>query len=117
MNFSSSVPLPELTVQSLSPERRALVRIFQRVRFGRIPALPVRGGEPICRAGLIALRKVRVLGENGPHRMAGSGDFVLRRELREFFALLEEQREGTLKDIEIRDGLPITFEVEEQINS
>jgi hypothetical protein len=117
MNFEKHAHSPEPTMRSLSPERRALVRIFQKIRFGRIPALVVRAAEPDCGAGVRAVRMVRVLGENGPHQMMSADDFALRREVREFFVRLDELRNATLVDVEVRDGMPISFEVEERFSA
>jgi len=97
---------------SLSPARRRLVELFQRVRYGRIARLPVRGGEPVLDRGLRWTRTVKVLGENDPHPASLVEEFALRREVVAFFRLLREVGDGELADVEVRNGLPFLFEVE-----
>jgi hypothetical protein len=101
----------EATVQSLSPQQQALLRTFQRVRYGRVPVLRVRAGEPLLDSASRVRRKIKVLGENAPHPMASAESFVVRREVREFFRILSELGDAEIIDLEFRDGLPISFEI------
>ncbi len=99
------------TRTSLSPSQRQFLSLLQEIRFGRVHRLAIRCGQPDLRDDVRWTRTVKVLGENCPHPCAGADDFHLRREVVEFFRLLSAIGEGEITDIEIRNGLPFTFEV------
>ena len=102
---------PRGTLQLLAPEQQRLVRLFQRIRYGRIHRLRVRGGRPDLSAGVPWTRTVKVHGENAPHPCSQANDFALRREVVEFFRLLEELGEGEVTDVQVRDGFPFSYEL------
>jgi hypothetical protein len=103
----------ELTRQSLSEEQQQLLSLLQRIRYGRILQLRVCDGQPIIDRRMKWKRTVKVLGENAPHPCHDAEDFVLRREIVDFFRLLVELGDAEITDLEIRNGLPFTFEVNE----
>jgi hypothetical protein len=109
----SKAGIPAPTRQSLSPQQQRLLTAFQHLRYGTIPRLEVRNGQPVLDRGLKWKRTVKVLGENLPHPSSQSEDFVLRREYLEFFRLLVELGDGEVTNLEVRNGLPFTFEVSE----
>ncbi len=98
---------------ALAPQRKRLVEMMQGINFGRIEGLRVRGGAPAFEPPPRVIREVKFGGENGPHPKADAGDFVLKAEVREFFARLEEMRDGTVVALEVRHGLPFRMHVEE----
>lgn len=103
------------TKQDLTPEQRKLMLSFQRLRYGRIPVLRVEDGLPVLGGGLSCVRTVKVLGENAPHPAAQSEHFELRREVTDFFRMLAELGNGEVRDLEIRNGLPFSFELVETL--
>jgi len=102
---------PESALRLLPPEQQRLVRLFQKIRYGRIHRLRVRDGRADLAAGVPWTRTVKVHGENAPHPCSRETDFSLRREIVEFFRLLQSVGDGEITDIQVRDGLPFTFEV------
>jgi hypothetical protein len=90
------------------------VEVFQRVRYGAVLRLPVRAGEPVL-GGLQWVRKVKVLGDNDAHPAIDREDFALRHEVVEFFRLLDRVGDGVVTNVEVRNGLPFCFEVEESL--
>src|SRR5262245_17600287 len=101
------------TKQSLSADQQRLVELLQQIRYGCIPCLRVRSGQPVLGPALRWTRTVKVLGANDPLPLAQAGDFVLRQKLAHFFRLLREIGDGEIHDLEVRDGLPLTFKVGE----
>ena len=101
----------EVTRLSLTDAQQDLLGLFQTIRFGRIHRLHVRGGQPDLAAGAPWTRTVKVLGENAPHPCTQAKDFTLRREVVEFFRLLQDVGDGQVADIQVRNGLPFSFEV------
>ena len=103
------------TKQGLAPEQQRLLTVFQHLRYGRIPVLRIEGGLPVLGSGLGCVRTVKVLGENAPHPAAQSEYFELRREVTDFFRMLAELGNGEVRDLEIRNGLPFSFELVETL--
>jgi hypothetical protein len=101
----------EATRRSLTPAQQDLLGLFQTIRYGRIHRLRVRSGQPDLDAGAPWTRTVKVLGENAPHPCNQAKDFTLRREVVQFFRLLHTLGDGEITDLQIRDGLPFSYEV------
>jgi hypothetical protein len=104
---------PQLTTrQGLSPARQSLVVLLQKVRFGRINSLRIVHGEPDWAAGVRWKRTVKICGDNGEHPAGALPDFVLKREVVAFFDQMTAIGDGEIKNLEVRNGLPFTYEVE-----
>jgi hypothetical protein len=98
---------------SLNPPRARLVEWMQRINFGRIEGLAVRGGEPVIIPPPRIVREVKFGADNGPHPKTSTGDFLLKSQVREFFARLKAMGDGTIVSLEIKHGLPFRMIVEE----
>ena len=101
------------TKASLSPARRRLLELFQRVNFGRLESLVVRGGEPICDPQPVLIREHKFGGENGPRPELATSDFLLKQQVVELFAFFDELRDGVIDVLEIKHGLPFRMIVTE----
>lgn len=86
---------------------------MQRMNFGRIENIAVRGGEPQLTAETRVLRSVKFGSDNGPRHELASGDFPLRTQHVELFALFDDLRDGTVARLDIKGGIPISVLVEE----
>ena len=111
MSASTSPP----TKQSLSADQRQFLELLQRIRYGCIPRLQIRRGQPVLQADLSWRRNVKVLGENVPHPSLLAPDFPLRKEVVAFFRLLAALGDGEIVDLEVRNGLPFCFDVIEKL--
>ena len=103
-----------LTKKSLSPQQQSLLMAMQTRRYGRIPVLRIAKGEPVL-SDVGFVRTVKVAGDNSPHPASTAEDFALRREVVEFFRLIAAVGDGEIRNLEIRNGLPFTFEVHETL--
>jgi len=101
------------TKASLSPARRRLLELMQKVNFGRIEGLAVRGGEPVFDPPPRVFREVKFRGENGPRRELHAGDFLLKSEVVGLLEELTRLRDGTVESIRIKHGVPFHLSVEE----
>jgi hypothetical protein len=108
MRASVSVPGP--TKLSLTPELQGLLEVMQRVRYGVIHAVPVVNGQPVLR-DLRWTQTVKVLGTNVPHPASRSHDFCLREEVVAFVRFLTELGNGVILNLELRNGLPFSFQL------
>ena len=80
-NLGSRSPVGrEVAVRSLSlRSKRELLHCMQRIGFGSIRELHVRGGQPIFDPQPVILREIKLGGENGPRPQLGAADYVLKR--------------------------------------
>lgn len=102
-----------LTVDGLSAANKALVTLMQKIHFGRIKELRVRHGEPVMEPPPRVVREIRFGIENGPKRRVKRNAFTLKAQVCDLLAQLEALGEGTVKCIDIQDGLPFRMIVEE----
>ncbi len=103
-----------ITKAELSKERRHLIGIMQEVNYGRIHQLQVRDGEPAFTPVTRVERQIKFGGENRPRPEAGLDDFTLKRNVIELFETFDRLGDGTIKQLEIKGGLPFGMTVEEQ---
>jgi hypothetical protein len=85
---------------------RRLVELMQRINFGRIENLPVRGGAPVLDPPPRVVREIKIGGDNGPRPEARRQDFPLKEQVTELFAHLEALGDGTVEVLEVKHGLP-----------
>jgi len=98
----------------LSPSRRYLVELMQRINFGRIEGLTVRGGEPVfdTDAPPRVMQDVKFGGENGPRQEAHTADFALKLQVVELFGHFDRLVNARIESLTIKHGLPFTMQVE-----
>ena len=100
------------TKMSVSLPRRDLLELFQRLNFGSIEGLTIRGGEPMHREpGRDAvptriLHEIKFAAENGPRPELQSPDFPLKRQWVELFAMFDYIANGRIESVEFKNGLP-----------
>jgi hypothetical protein len=87
---------------------------MQNILFGCILQLPVQNGQPVLTPDVRWTRMLKVLGENRPHLTRPSTDYVLKQEVRAFLAFLLDLGNGEVKNVDVRHGLPFSFEIEER---
>ncbi len=102
-----------MTKNELSVPQRKLLGLMQKVGYGRINNLTVEKGEPVLSTDSSIERDLK-LGANDYFPKAGE-DFVLKKKMAEFFDQLTEIKDGFIRKIEIRGGLPILLQIEEKI--
>ncbi len=106
-----------VTKAALSPARRRLLELMQKLNFGRLQGLAVRGGEPVFDPPPRVLREVKFRGENGPRRELHARDFLLKSEVVGLLKELTRLRDGTVESIEIKHGVPFLLRVEEKMRT
>lgn len=103
----------ELRLSHLSSPRQTLVRIAQRLGFGAIRQLHVRGGDPFFDPEPSVLVRRKNGATSLPHPAIQSDDFVLKREWVDFFDDLAMIGDGVILKVEVAHGLPIVHEFED----
>ena len=102
----------QTTKSSLSEARRRLVELLQKLNFGRIEGLHVRGGEPVLTPPPRVIQKIRMGGDNSPRAESTLPDFWLKKQLVELLEIIGELGDGEIRTIEIAHGLPLLVEIE-----
>ena len=97
----------------LSVSQRKLLILMEKVSYGRINNLEIRKGEPIISPESTIMRDMKP-GADDSH-IVPDDDFVLKKKVTDFFEQLIEIKEGFIRKIEIRGGLPILMQIEENI--
>ena len=85
---------------------------MQRLNFGRIEDLTVRGGEPVFDPAPRVIQKVKIGGENGPRTELTCVDFLLKKQTIELLDAISALGEGTVLTIDVKHGLPFAVEIE-----
>lgn len=101
------------TKQHLSTGRRRLVETLQRINFGRIEGLVIRGGEPVLDPMPRIVHEFKFQADNGPRPESVKSDFLLKRQVVELFDLLDSLGDGVVQSLEVQRGLPFRMTVEE----
>jgi hypothetical protein len=96
-----------MTKSSLSILEKRLLETMQKMNFGRIEGLSIRGGEPVLTPPPRIVRDVKLgAPDNGARAELEANDFVLKREHVELFENLRRVGHGTVECIEVKAGLP-----------
>lgn len=101
------------TASALSPARRRLLALLQRVNYGRVEHLVVRGGEPVLEPRPRVVAEVKFGGDAGARPEARLPDFTLKAQHVDLLALLDRLGDGVIPLLVARDGLPFRAEVSE----
>jgi hypothetical protein len=89
---------------------------MQKMNYGRIERLLVRGGEPVFNPPPRIVRDVKLgSADNGARPELETADFALKKEHIELFENLRSLGDGTIESIEIKSGLPFRLTVEQRI--
>lgn len=101
----------------LSPGRRRLVELMQRVNFGRIEGLLVRRGEPVFddAAPPRVVLEVKFGADNGPRPESGITNFALKQQVVDLFAHLDRFRDARIEALTVKHGLPFGMHVEAKV--
>lgn len=96
--------------QTLSPAWRELLTLFQRLSFGRIEHLVVRGGEPVIDPSVRPVHEVKFGGDNGPRQEAGLFEFTLKAQHLDLIQRVRDLGDGVLTKLTFKHGLPFSAE-------
>jgi hypothetical protein len=102
-----------LTQGGLSEPRRRLVRLMQKLLFGRIENLLVRDGEPEFDPPPTIIREHKFGGENGSHPKLRADDFLLKDQVVDLFRQFDALGNGVIAVLEVKHGLPFRMLVAE----
>ena len=97
----------------LSPGRQRLVRLIQRVNFGRVENLLIVHGEPVFKPAPRMVQTVKLGGDNERRAEAGIEDFQLTGPVMDMLNQLTDLGDGRIERLDVRHGLPFFMEIEQ----
>ena len=98
--------MAELRFSELSAPRQTFIRTCQRLGHGTIRGLEVNDCEPVFGPKTEVLHDLKLDGDEAPRPEQDLGDFVVCKEIRRLFSMLDAFRNGTIDHVEVRTGLP-----------
>src|SRR5690348_9089075 len=99
-----------MTKDSLSPGRKRLIEMVERMNFGWIEQLVINDGEPCFGQAHRIVEDVKLNSRPTDDTDLGRDDFTINKEFENLFAQFERLRNGTV-DIEIRHFLPFRLTI------
>ncbi|MBP9032479.1 MAG: hypothetical protein KBG29_01210 [Pseudomonadales bacterium] len=106
--------MPSKTMHESDSENRRLIRLMQRINFGRITGLHVHSGRPDFSRPYRAIQTVKLNGcESGPRPETNLADFALCRQQTALLDALACVSDGGCVNVEVRHGLPFLIEIEQ----
>jgi hypothetical protein len=84
----------------------------QAVNWGSIEGLEVRHSEPVMDPFPVVVKDMKLDRDEGPRPELALADFGLSSEIARLMALLDELNCGTIRLIEVREGIPRRMLVE-----
>ncbi len=106
------MPASPSAFASLSPARRRLVRLMQRLNFGRIEGLSIRRGEPVFDPMPRIVVEHKFAAENGPRPEAARSDFALKNQHVDLLALFDRLGDQDFAMLRVLHGTPFSCEHE-----
>lgn len=104
-----------ITKSSLSDPERRLIELLQRINFGRIEHLHVRGGEPVLDPAPHIIRTHKMGSRTGPREEAGLQDFWLKQPVADLLQTIRDIGDGEVLSITVMHGLPHVVEIRHHV--
>jgi len=101
-----------MNASSLSPARRQLLLRLQSINFGRLENLRLQDGEPLLETAT-TVREIKFGGDNAPRPETDLMDFQLKAQIIELFSHFDRIRDGVVRLLEVKHGLPFKMNVED----
>ena len=95
---------------SLSPARQQLIRLMQRVWFGRIEQLQIRDGDPVLDPIPRVVRQYKFASTDESDRHHGNRNFSIKESVVDLLQLLDLINDGVIDELTIKHGLPFGSE-------
>ena len=103
--------MTDVTKASLSPARRRLVELMQKINYGRIEWLEVQDAEPVFDPRPKVVRQVVFGKNNRPNACRAHTSFALKKQVEELFEFFERAQWFVVQELVINDGLPVRMTV------
>lgn len=101
-----------ITKSSLTPALARFVELMQVLNFGRVETVTVRDGQPVFDPPPLVIQKIKLGADNGPRAEIDYTDFRLKGGVVELLEVMARLGNGRIRSIEVRNGLPVSAEVE-----
>jgi len=106
---------PVSTRDLLPSECRFLIAMHE-LGFGSVESTPIRNGELILDPWPTIIRSVK-FGSEASAAFRPTEEFLLKRQVAEFFEYVRAVDDGEIRCLEVRHGLPFSMEIEHRPDS
>jgi hypothetical protein len=98
-------------MRDLRPSERQFVIAMRQIGYGRFECLRIRRGELVLQPRPTGVRSIKFGATTSNTPDQPSGEFELKLQTAQFFALVRGIDEGEIRVLEVRGGLPFTIEI------
>lgn len=107
-----------MNFRELKKSEQNVVKLFSTINFGRIENLIVENGLLKKTPSSKQISTQSCEHDDNEHSASrADGDFILKKQHEIFFERIHRLGNGTIRSITIRNGLPVSAEIEEPVTS
>lgn len=101
------------SLSEMSEEHAFLIRLMQKVNYGRIEGLSVRNGQLVLDTPPRVIREIKFGSENGPRPESAARSFAVKAAVTHLLKHIGALRQATIHSLDVKGGLPFAMKVEE----
>jgi len=106
--------MSQIKKRDLNKQQQQLIELMQSINFGRVLNISVVNGNPKFTSKTIIEREIKLAGQNGVRPEIGQEDFIIKKEVSTLLEHLSLMGNGTVRQLEIKHGLPFLLRIEER---
>lgn len=97
----------------LSKSRCQLLKLIQRIKFGRIEGLIIHNGDPVLNPAPKAIREIKLGSKEDRKSVPVENGLLEKPQVIELLGCLSHLGSGTIQSLEIQHGLPFRIRIED----
>jgi len=114
-NYPFPVYLEDRTSVQITDAERAFARLVHETRFGTIENIRLSGGQPVIDDNTEIATEYRLSGMEPAREVMTDDEYLSKPQVRSMFERFKLVREGTVQNLDIRDGLPFKMTVRRSV--
>jgi hypothetical protein len=104
------------TNYDLMPSEQRFVAALHQLGFGRLVHVGIRDGELVLNPAPTAVQVLKFGSAEEPQTPCRFDDFELKKPMSELFEYIRGVKDGEIRCLEVRHGLPFSMEIEYRIS-
>jgi hypothetical protein len=97
----------------LSKSRRQLLKLMQRIKFGKIEGLIIHNGDPVLEPAPKVIREIKLGSKEDRKSVPIENGLLEKPQVIELLGRLSHLGSGTIQSLEIQHGLPFRIRIED----
>lgn len=97
----------------LSKSRRQLLKLMQRIKFGKIEGLIIHNGDPVLEPAPKVIREIKLGSKEDRKSVPIENGLLEKPQVIELLGCLSHLGSGTIQSLEIQHGLPFRIRIED----